>query len=217
MNLKSFFIKAEAHMRTKVNNCLRNNFILPKQREMLKNKNFSIIASNCNGGVVSHDLGVRFNSPTVNLCMSAEDFVKFVSSLEKYLSADLQEDNNNEYPYPVGILGGDITLHFQHYTTYSEAYEKWKTRSERVNFDNLFFMMTDRDNCSEDLIRKFDQLPYKNKLIFTAKEYPDIKSAVYCSEFSENDCVGIMSDFSGRNGRRIYDKYFDFVRWFNEG
>ena len=26
-----------------------------------------------------------------------------------------------------------------------------------------------------------------------------------------------MSDFSGINGKRYYDKYFDFVRWLNDG
>ena len=32
-----------------------------KQKKRLKNKDFSIIASNCNGALILHDLGVRFN------------------------------------------------------------------------------------------------------------------------------------------------------------
>ena len=54
---------------------LRKNIVMPKQRQRLKNTNFSVISSNCNGAVMCHDLGIQFNSPTVNLSMNAEDYL----------------------------------------------------------------------------------------------------------------------------------------------
>ena len=36
-------------------------------RIKLKNKDFSIISSNCNGGVILSDLNIKFNTPTINL------------------------------------------------------------------------------------------------------------------------------------------------------
>ena len=36
---------------------------------------FSIISSNCVGGVISHDLGLRFESPTVNLFFYPDSFL----------------------------------------------------------------------------------------------------------------------------------------------
>lgn len=217
MKVLLFFKKIKSKVTTNINKSFRQCLILPRKRKKLKNHSFSIISSNCNGCVVCHDLGVRFNSPTVNLYMTAEDYLKFVSNLKEYLQADLVELKQEEFQYPVGLLNGEIKLYFQHYKTFDEAYMKWHDRCKRVNFDNIFFMMTDRDKCSDDLVFQFDNLPYKNKLIFTAKEYPNFKSAVYCSEFKDDGCVGIMSDFSGINGKRYYDKYFDFVRWLNDG
>lgn len=41
----------------------RNKF----DRLRLQNKDFSIISNHCMGGIISHDLGLEFKSPTVNL------------------------------------------------------------------------------------------------------------------------------------------------------
>lgn len=38
-----------------------------KNQKRLKNRDFSLLSSNCNGVFILHDLGLRFNSPTVNL------------------------------------------------------------------------------------------------------------------------------------------------------
>lgn len=63
------------------NEMMRKAFILPKMRRELKNHDFSILCNNCNGGVISHDLGLRFNSPTVNLFLLAMVFIRFVKIL----------------------------------------------------------------------------------------------------------------------------------------
>ena len=203
------------NIRRKVNQYIRIKYILPKLCKELKNSNFSIISSNCNGGIICHDLGVRFNSPTVNLWMSASDYIKFVSNLERYLNENIVEVKEANVTYPVGLLGGDIKLYFQHYDSFEVALEKWKNRRGRVNFNNIFLIMTDRDGCNYDIIKKFDNLPFKNKVIFTSKKYPDIKSSVYCDIYEADDCVGILSEFYKLSGKRIYENYFDYVGWLN--
>ena len=55
-----------------------------KNRRNLLNRNFSLISANCTGGIISHDLGLQFLSPTVNLFMNGKDFVKFCSDLKHY-------------------------------------------------------------------------------------------------------------------------------------
>ena len=47
-----------------------------KNRSLLKNRDITIISANCVGGVIYHDLGLAFNSPTINLFFSASDYVK---------------------------------------------------------------------------------------------------------------------------------------------
>lgn len=58
-------------------------------RLRLKNKEFSLISSNCNGGMILHDLGLRFNSPFVNLWISPSDFIKMLGRLNYYMSCEL--------------------------------------------------------------------------------------------------------------------------------
>ena len=62
----------------------KREIICAKMRERLENENFSIISSNCIGGILCHDLNVRYNSPTVNMFFVAADFVKFCSRIPYY-------------------------------------------------------------------------------------------------------------------------------------
>lgn len=64
-----------------------------KRKQKLKNENFTILASECAGGVIYHKLGLKFLSPTINLWFKPSDFLKFLNNLEYYLnSAPLIEE-----------------------------------------------------------------------------------------------------------------------------
>ena len=45
-------------------------------RIRLKNTDVTLIASNCNGCCILHDLGLKFNSPFVNLWVEPSDFIR---------------------------------------------------------------------------------------------------------------------------------------------
>lgn len=99
-----------------------------ENRKRLKNKEISIISTNCIGGVLSHDLGLQFKSPTVNLFFRAEDFIKFCENLEYYMSIDrfvecYDEKIIEDRTYPVAYLG-DLTLYLVHYSSVEEAEKK---------------------------------------------------------------------------------------------
>ena len=53
-------------------------------KRKIKNKDFSLFSTNCNGGILLHDLGLRFNSPTINLWFEVKDFLKYMNNLERY-------------------------------------------------------------------------------------------------------------------------------------
>lgn len=83
---------------------------------------------NCTGGILSHDLGLQFKSPTVNLFFRAEDFIKFCENLKYYLSIEeFVECKNSEIigerKYPVAYLD-DLTLFLVHYRSVKEAQDK---------------------------------------------------------------------------------------------
>lgn len=78
----------------KVRSILRTILILTPNKFKLENKKPSIIASNCNGGVIYHDLGLKFYSPTINLFLYPKDYLKFISNLKYYLSLELSPRKN---------------------------------------------------------------------------------------------------------------------------
>ena len=118
-----------------------------ENRNRLRNENITIISANCVGGVIYHDLGLKFNSPTVNLYFNASDYVKFVSNLTYYLQCELKEIDS-EFDYPCALCG-DIVLHMVHYQNFEEGKKKWEERIKRINYENLYFIMVDRDGCEE--------------------------------------------------------------------
>lgn len=184
-----------------------------RNRSLLKNKDITIISANCVGGVIYHDLGLAFYSPTINLFFYAPDYVKFVSNLEHYLHCELIE-TKSEFDYPCALCD-DITLHMVHYQSFEEGKRKWEERIKRINYNNLYFIMVDRDGCDEKDIIAFDNIPYKNKVFLTYKDRPEINCAVCIPESSEGNQIRDLCQYKSRfTGERWLDK-FDYVSFLN--
>lgn len=197
-------------------NKLQRKSINHRLKAALKNHGMSVISANCVGAFMLHDLNEPFNSPFVNLYLSPKDFIRYLQNMAFYHKQPLEFIASGK-TYPVGKLA-DIEIHFMHYHNEQEALQKWLERSARINPDNLFIMMTDKDGVQgiayEDLLA-FDQLPFKNKIVFTHKPYPELKSAFYIKGFEQQNQVGDLFAFSGWNGMKYYDQ-FDYIAWFNQ-
>jgi uncharacterized protein (DUF1919 family) len=190
-----------------------------KNKKRLKNTDFSIISSNCLGGVIYHELHLQFKSPTINMYIEAKDFIKFCKNLEFYLKQELKYLNCDEDGHPIVELY-DIKLHCIHYKDFEEVKQCWNKRVKRVNLDNLFFIMRERDGCTYQDIIEFDKLPYKNKVIFVHKEMPEIKSAYYIKNTEVNDdpnnkIIGLTAYEGIYTGKRYIDE-FDYVGFLNK-
>ena len=194
---------------------LERKIYITIKRKRLRNRALTVFSSNCNGAYMLHDLGCPFNSPTVNLYFCADHFLKFVNNPEEYLAAELQEMQLPNISYPIGRLN-DILLFFMHYDSFAEAQEAWKRRAKRVDLNNVYVVMTDKNGCTYEHIKQFDELPYKNKVIFTHKEYPEFKSTYYIPGFENESEVGILSDWKPQLLRRRWLDDFDSVRFFNQ-
>lgn len=183
-----------------------------KKKFRLKNNNFSIITSNCNGSIMYHDLDMPYLTPTVNLTIGMNDFVKMAENLKWYMEQKMVE--LGEYEYPAGLLG-DIRINFVHYKSFEEALEKWERRRKRINWDSLFLVGTARGDCTYETIKNFDQLPYENKVIFTNIEYPEFQSAYYIKGFEDQEEIGVLVDYKKQFLKRRYLDDFDYVAFLN--
>ena len=115
--------------------------------------------------------------------------------------------------YPIGDLYG-TEIHFMHYKTFDEAVYKWREICRRINKDSLYLIMTDRDGCTLEDMKAFDDLDYRNKVLFTNKKYPEIKCAFYVKGFENEKSVGQLQTKMSITGKRYIDQ-FDYVEFLN--
>lgn len=184
---------------------------ISRKKKKLKNEDFTIICSDCIGGVIYHEFGLRFRSPTINLYMTPSDFIKFADNLDYYLSQKLVK-----LPYAEHILGkiDDIQIHFLHYKTFKEAKDKWESRKKLVNKDNICLILTCKDGYTQEDIKNFSKLKYKNKVVFTT-EKDNKYSCSYCIKNSVKDNnVMFLGTKANHFGKKYIDD-FDIVSFLN--
>lgn len=149
----------------------------------LNESKVSIIASHCWGGFTYHALGMEFLSPTVNLFIKENDYIRMVENLEYYFSNKVdfcreEYETNLKRNYPVGKIG-DIEIHFNHYVSIEDAVNKWE--ENRINWDNLFLEMYTNNM---EMAERFDRLPYSNKVVFVPFECR-LKSAMNIGKLAQ--------------------------------
>jgi uncharacterized protein (DUF1919 family) len=193
-----------------------------KKLKSIKANDFSIISSNCWGGSVYEDLKLSYQTPTIGLFFYAPCFMELLKDLKTTINLPLTFVESSKYEganafrgenfkYPIGELGTDIEIHFLHYKTEAEAKDKWERRKQRINWDNLFIACTDRDGMTPELMTVFDELPYKNKVLFTGTSYTTIKSAHYLKAFKKDKIVGDLY-----NQRYVVTQNFNINKWIND-
>lgn len=187
-----------------------------KNRDRLTNDSVSLVCSNCAGGVLYHWLGLKFNSPFINLFMSNNDFLFAMENFDDFLRTPIIEDQGTEKGYPVGIGYGGIKINFMHYLSFIEAEKIWEKRKLRIQKDNLAVMLTNW-NGDSDVVKRFDKLPFNNKVIFTTKPFLQYNSAYYIRRWKREYKGTPMNLWRTENiitGKRFIDQ-FDYVSFLN--
>ncbi len=190
-----------------------------KMRRCLEVEDFSILCSNCIGGTIYHRFGKQFKSPTINLCFSQGDFIRFCLHLDHYLAVPLHFIETED-PYPVAKLPGDngkipeIQIFFNHYKTPEQAEEKWEERKKRILWDRLYIILYNLDGVTTEEIRSLESIPCRNRVVFTPVPLPEVNWSYYIKP--------VMSQqypfaYLGKDlfGRRYYEKKFDIAGFLN--
>jgi uncharacterized protein (DUF1919 family) len=205
-------------MGTGIKDKLREILIVRPKRNRNKNMDFTIIANDCAGGVICHELGCRFNSPTINLYMDAPDYIKFINDIHYYIDQPMIEVNNSGRDYPVAMLG-DIRLYLVHYRSVEEAQKKWDIRKKRINWNNIFYMMSDRNGCTNAEARAFDDFHADKKLFYAHKKNwgdKPVECLALVKGMEKRDCVPETMLFTNKwTLKKPIDSY-NYVRWLNE-
>ena len=185
-----------------------------------RNHDFSLITNDCIGGVICHDLGEQFRSPTVNLWIPNTQFLEFAQNLQYYLSCEIQETPDPAKPYPVGtIVPTDnrhipIEVNFMHYPSFEVGYAKWKERSDRVNYDRLYFIWHYYDEPGPDRLRIFDQWDART-LAIVHEPVDGIRSYGLTHCYEQNPHNGKILDVIEKSGKRYLDE-IDYIGFLNQ-
>lgn len=204
---------------------VRHMLYRKRQVRRIQNHSPSILSFDCAGGVISHDLRMQFNSPTVNLFFdSYDDFIDYVSDLRYYTGVEVQECEPSVSPsgeiYPIGILPGDadhrdVKIHFLHYHSFLEARQKWVERTCRLNFDNLAVIMQAAE-LDQRLLARFVALPISRKVILAYRTLPLESPMIFKMHSLLEFIPGRILNYNGLSGRRYLDD-FDYVAFLNDG
>ena len=189
-----------------------------------KNKDFTLIARDCIGGILYHQLGLKFLSPTINLFFTPEDFNYFCLYLKEYIDCDLKESKEEDIEYPVGILAPinrkPIKVHFMHYESFDEAKEKWNERKSRINWDNIYVCSSfayskEVATFTPELVEKWNKIKYK-KVVLVDKKYGFDDEIIIAKP---EECLEyawlLFSPNKNNEWRRTFND-FNFIKFLNE-
>lgn len=196
-----------------------------KFRKSNRQSHITFVSQNCVGGVLYRMLGIPFSSPTINMFIEDENFVKLAENPAHYFSTDAEpyeechrEEGETPLEYPV-IKVDDILLCCQHYKNCGEAVEAWNRRRKRVNLDNIFVISCSWDlHERPDLIKRVAECKYP-KVIFTLDEY-EYDSCVRLdgTKWTRDDNGKVkpaLTSYDGNTAKRHFEDVFDFVEWIN--
>ena len=192
-------------------------------RKELKVTDPTIIASDCLGTFIYHNLGLKYYSPTINLTIPKRDFFVFVRYLNGFLQAELVKTEAPSVAYPIGKLeynGESIQINFIHYKTFEEAKCKWDERKKRVDHSNIYIIQQIADGVTEEDIDRFDHLPYKNKLLIANRNITNSKNVIVPKVLQRKPKTyhpSIILDYKPPFFLRRYMDDIDYVGFLNSG
>lgn len=197
---------------------MKAKYLKEIRKRDLNLQEFTILSSDCLAGILYHDLNRKFLSPTINLWFDEKDFLKFCIFPQYYLNCELHflSETEKDVSYPVGCLGeGDrhITLYFEHYRSNQECAEYWNKRKKRINWENLFVVMSDLE-LSDEEVQQFHQIQAKRKIMFTWHPERADGKEIFLINHHGKDHVRRYSNLNW-NGFRDFELFFDYVKWLN--
>lgn len=196
-------------------------------RRKIQQKDVSIIAQNCIGGVIYSIIGQEFLSPTINMFIENENFIKLVNNLQYYMSItprplleEYIDPINTSVRYPK-IAIDDIEICCLHYKNCQEAIVAWERRKNRINYNKILVIANSwnmREN--ETLVSKICKNKKYTTICFTYGQYNFNNCIQMEGDYWYLDERKIIrpniTDFKVFSAKRYFEDYIDLVKLFKK-
>jgi uncharacterized protein (DUF1919 family) len=189
-------------------------------RRRVTARNFTIISNDCWGGMAYEELAMRYETPFVGLFVVLEDYVQLLRRLRSYCEQPIEFKPHSRHesinswreviqkPYPIGLLGGDVEIHFLHYANQEAAETKWKRRVQRIHWEQLLVKICWHDDARmENWLREFEELPFATKLSLIPPTAAAFGHSVRLRDYSTDGTAQYWSSH----------RHFDVAAWINHG
>lgn len=179
----------------------------------------SILSNNCVAGRMLHDLGLRLDTPTVNLWMSFPDYLAFAEALPTSLNGVLKPVQGLDEKTPVAdwmFSGGTSRLHFIHSPDFATAKQDWERRIVRVDLNRLFLVAADNTDATHEELSRFLRLPFPKKMFVKDSWKAEVlgeAGVLVRGDFREGFNI---HDYPGWSGETHYQRALDFAKWIAE-
>lgn len=180
-----------------------------------------------------HILDKVFQSPTINMFIEDDNFVKLANNPMYYFNVppvavtDYYEDSiDSTIHYPI-IAVGDVRLCCLHYKNCDEAAEAWRKRCTRIDYENIY-VIANSWNLHGDvgLVKELFECKYPVVFFdYTDNSYGITKDNITIRKLSNKkysmDKRGIVRpDLTSASANKIqlnFEREFDFIDWINNG
>ena len=147
------------------------------RRKLIAGDPPAFISNSCDAGWAYRGLGLNLASPTIDVAISPEDFLKMCKAPHEYLECEMSFSNwtlfLNGMRRPVGKVN-DIEVVFGHSDNAEESIMYWNRLKDAINWNNLIYIMDDAwRNVSYQVAKEFCNLPVKHLLLLRNSMYSD--------------------------------------------
>lgn len=198
----------------RINTFFRKKLTAKFRQQYTGSPEITLLCNNCTGSMMLHDIGIKFNSPFVNLWIEPLDFLEICQNPEEFLLHHELQEAKSELPYPVATINGK-KIYLQHYTSFTQAKEIWERRIARMNFAQLHVVTVSRDDNTPLIQQEFSKILNLRKVLLQPTGYSQIEDSLSLPKSSNSaNTLPVLTDYCGLFGKRYYDE-FDFVNWLN--
>lgn len=178
----------------------------------------SLLCNNCTGGVILHDMGLRFDTPTINVDIrNAEEYLYFVENIEHFIDSEVHEIELEKYDLPAGYLiynNKKVDIVFTHYKNFEAGKRKWQERMKRLDLSNIY-VIYEGPKVSEDFMERFSKLPYKKAVISSKRD--NLKWNFYHGfDFYREWKPGKILEYKSWFSVKRFLDDFDYIKFLNK-
>ena len=150
----------------------------------------SLISNNCWSSFTYQRYRIPYYSPFAGLLIHEPDYIELLENFEDYIRKELVfiQPEQSKYStwlkdegllntYPIARIE-NIEIHFMNYHDNESARSQWSRRVARINKNCLIVKLSQREYCTDELIERFCNLPFKKKICFvenTEVQHPCIR------------------------------------------